>query len=59
MTTNAQSRIAAIPTSAKALVNPTARKAGVNANFMYGINFNKVTGMNAAGAVTMQKANGV
>jgi hypothetical protein len=53
MATNAQAEIKIIPTSAAALVNTIARRAGANAKFMFGIPFNKFTGTNAVGTATM------
>ena len=53
MATNAQAQINIIPTSPMGMLNTDARRVGANANFMFGIPFDKLTGTNAAGTATM------
>jgi hypothetical protein len=59
MAANAQTQISAIPTSPLGMTSSNAKNAGANAKFMFGINFNKVLGMNSAGRATTTTANSV
>ncbi|KAH8765138.1 hypothetical protein BGZ57DRAFT_857273 [Hyaloscypha finlandica] len=55
LVTNAQARIDAIPDGNSVFDEP-ARRAGGNAKFMFGINFNRFTGIDQAGKVVMASA---
>ncbi|RYP75285.1 hypothetical protein DL769_003840 [Monosporascus sp. CRB-8-3] len=55
MTTQAQSQIDAIPTRLGRF-NNLQRRAGANAEFMFGVDFNKITGLGSAGSATMGTA---
>ncbi|PVH84027.1 hypothetical protein DL98DRAFT_528877 [Cadophora sp. DSE1049] len=58
LVTNAQARIDAIPDGNSVFDEP-ARRAGGNAKFMFGINFNRFTGIDQAGKVVMASARGM
>jgi hypothetical protein len=57
LATNAQAQIPIIPTKSS-VFNDLGRRAGANANFMFGINFNALTGTDAAGQATMSEVSG-
>ncbi|KAI1375972.1 hypothetical protein F4677DRAFT_91869 [Hypoxylon crocopeplum] len=59
MTTNAQSQRNAIPTNAAGMLSGNGRRAGANAKFMFGVKFDKLTGMDAAGTTTMNTVNDI
>ncbi|RYP81601.1 hypothetical protein DL770_005852 [Monosporascus sp. CRB-9-2] len=57
MTTQAQSQIDAIPTRMRmGGFNDLQKRAGANAEFMFGVNFNRFTGLGSAGLATMRTA---
>jgi hypothetical protein len=58
MTTNAQSRINAIPTNFVGVRKTNAVEAGANAVFMFNIPWSKNTGTTRAGTATMAQVSG-